>query len=118
MYQNKTIDREEPFFYTGDLKSGLMVQTSDGGRYISDYKMYISASDISLVKRKIKQKLEIPMGSCRDNPSSGSLGRILQSKGVSPQQLCYVIPLLVEEGFCTAVKKRGAIIIKHYKCRK
>lgn len=58
------------------------------------------------------------MGSCRDNPLPGSLGSILQSKGVSPQHLCYVIPLLVEEGFCTTDKERGAIIIRYSKRRK
>jgi hypothetical protein len=55
---------------------------------------------------------EMPMGACRDNPATDSIGSILRQKRKSPQMLCYVIPLLVEEGYCTYYKKTKAYHIK------
>ena len=115
MKQCKTIDRDEPFFYKGDLNSGLRVQTADNSGYINDAKIYISSEYITIAKRRIRRMLEIPMGSCRDNPAPDSLGRVMSNHKMSPQYLCYVIPLLIEIGFCTTVKERGAIIIKFLK---
>jgi hypothetical protein len=104
MKRCRTIDRDEPFYYKGDLKTGLVVQTADESGYLSDAKIYISAEEITTIKRKIRKRIEIPMGSCRDNPARGSLGHImLHNYKTSPQHLCYTIPLLVEEGFCITV---------------
>jgi len=66
---------------------------------------YLLLGDNSAIEH-IKRTGSIKMGACRDNPSKGSLGEILQSAGKSPQYLSYVLPLLGEKG-----KK----LISHYK---
>ena len=118
MKQCRTIDRGKLFFYEDDPMSGLIVQTADENGEKNDTKIHISANTITFIKRKIKTSFEIPMGSCRDNPAPGSLGHLLMHKNkTSPQILCYVIPLLVEKGFCTTVKEKRAIVIKLCKQR-
>ena len=68
---------------------------------------------IVAIKSEIKQKSPVLMGACRDNPSKYSIGESLRTQGYSPQNLSYVIPLLIEEGFCTANDKRPFVITKH-----
>lgn len=52
------------------------------------------------------------MGACRDNPSKNSIGEALKMQGYSPQNLSYVIPLLIEEGFCVANDQKPFVITK------
>lgn len=52
------------------------------------------------------------MGACRDNPSKYSIGESLREQSYSPQNLSYVIPLLIEEGFCVANDKKPFVITK------
>jgi hypothetical protein len=50
------------------------------------------------------------MGACRDNPNPYSLGATLLSHGHSPQNLSYVLPLLIEEGFCMVNAKKPFLV--------
>jgi hypothetical protein len=55
------------------------------------------------------------MGACRDNPPKGSIGAMLIRNRYSPQYLSYVIPLLIEEGFCKASESRPYKIMNQNK---
>lgn len=105
MAESKTVTRRA-FTYEGDLSQGLIV-------FAATTNLRISASVISFIKREIKKagKDAIAMGSCRDNPSPHSLGWKLKYEyepSQSPQLVCYVVPLLVEAGFCSVfISKTG-----------
>ena len=53
------------------------------------------------------------MGASRDNPPKGSLGYFITMEKQSPQQLSYLIPILIEEGFCDFRKDGKAFVILH-----
>jgi len=99
------------FYYDGDLTQGLTVHTCDKQGKVKDEGFYISSGTVAIIKKAITATREIPMGACRDNPAKDSIGNILRGEQKSPQALCYVIPLLNEEGFCTYFKKGNAYYI-------
>ncbi len=115
MRKSQTIDRRKPFYYEGDLAHGLVVRTSDhNGNANMSVNIYISSEEIKIIKNKIKGAGEILMGACRDNPAPNSLGHmLLYQHKKSPQHLSYVIPLLVEEGFCMTYKDGRSIVIRY-----
>ena len=51
------------------------------------------------------------MGASRDNPPKDSLGAVLKNEGQTPQQLSYLIPILIDDGFCYADKKGKAFMV-------
>jgi len=52
------------------------------------------------------------MGTSRTNPAKYSIGNTLKEEtGINPQSLSYVIPLLIEAGFCEVDKKTREIKI-------
>jgi hypothetical protein len=63
------------------------------------------------VREVIKSNLRILMGASRDNPPKNSLGFLIKKEKQSPQQLSYLIPILMDEGFCTFEKRGKAFII-------
>lgn len=96
----------KPFYYEGDVSHALTVHPTDKeGLHRSGGKVLIPAHGIDFIRAEIRKARIIPMGACRDNPSSGSLGDRLRERGKSPQWLSYVIPLLAEEGFCEFFKE-------------
>lgn len=92
------------FHYDGNLNSYLDIYTVNDNGIETGTKVRVDNDTILFIRNTIKQRGEIKMGACRDNPSSGSLGELLIRKGKSPQYLSYVLPLLEEAG-----------IIKHFK---
>ena len=111
MRQAQTVTGKR-FHYNGNLTNGLMVHTSDikGNMKAKGFRIYPDTIDI--IKKSIMASHEIPMGACRDNPSKDSIGIVLRLHHKSPQMLCYVIPILADEGFCTYYKKGNAYHIK------
>ena len=103
MKQSKTLSGIR-FNYEGSLDSYLTIY--------KNIKIKIPKKIIDVIKSEINQKSPILMGACRDNPSKNSIGESLKGKRYSPQNLSYVIPLLVEEGFCSSNIKRPFIITK------
>jgi len=103
------------FYYEGGLTHGLIVHTSDEQGRIKDNVMIpIAQGTVGIIKNEIRVAHEIAMGACRDNPSPGSLGhKLLRQHNRSPQNLSYVIPLLVEEGFCTTFKRGKGYIVRY-----
>lgn len=100
------------FYYDGDLSQGLTVRTCDKQEKMKAKGFYISARTVAIIKKAITTACEIPMGACRDNPAKDSIGNILRCQHKSPQTLCYVIPVLNEEGFCIYFKKGKTYYIK------
>jgi hypothetical protein len=61
------------FHYDGNLKTHLDIYTVDSNGIETGTKIRIDGDTISLIGETIKQRSEIKMGACRDNPSRGSL---------------------------------------------
>ena len=64
-------------------------------------------------KRHPEGAREIKMGASRDNPPKNSLGFFIKKEKQFPQQLSYLIPILIEEGFCDFRRDGKAFVIIH-----
>lgn len=95
------------FEYSGSLSEGLTLYFSSGHR------TRVSTDTIAIVRREITRRSPVAMGANRSPLVRDSVGETLQrDHGVSPQVLSYVLPLLIEEGFCTATRSKPEIITK------
>ena len=92
------------FQYSGSLDTGLIVHKNTD--------IHISVNIIQMITGEIERRSPVLMGACRDNPIRDSIGETLLNNGYSPQNLSYVIPLLIEEGFCKAGDRRPYKIIR------
>ena len=92
------------FQYSGSLGTGLVVHKNTD--------IYISVNIIQMIRGEIERRSPVLMGACRDNPTRDSIGETLLNNGYSPQNLSYVIPLLIEEGFCKASDRRPYKVIR------
>jgi hypothetical protein len=92
------------FQYSGSLDTGLIVH--------KNIDIYISRNIIQIIQGEIEKRSPVFMGACRDKPIRDSIGETLLNNGYSPQSLSYVIPLLIEEGFCRASDRRPYKIIR------
>ncbi len=102
------------FKYKGNLNEELIIYTSDeNGREQERFALVITPYTINLVKSVIMQKGKILMGASRDNPPQNSLGAVLKNERQTPQQLSYLIPILIESGFCEYSKKGKAFLINY-----
>ena len=97
------------FRFKGSLREELIVYPSDkDGQTQEKFALAITPYTIELVKSRIKEKREILMGASRDNPPKNSLGAMLKEDGQTPQQLCYLIPILLLAGYCRHAKEGAA----------
>ena len=92
------------FQYSGSLDTGLIVHKK--------IDIPISANIIQMIRGEIEKRSPVLMGACRDNPTRDSIGDILLNNRYSPQISSYVVPLLIEEGFCKASDRRPYKIIR------
>jgi hypothetical protein len=92
------------FQYSGSLDTGLIIH--------KNIDIHISTNIIQMIRGEIEKRSPVLMGACRDNPTRDSIGETLLNNGYSPQNLSYVIPLLIEEGFCEASDRRPYRIIR------
>ena len=92
------------FKYSGSLDTGPIVH--------KNIDIHISVNIIQMIRGEIERRSPVLMGACRDNPTRYSIGETLLNNGYSPQNLSYVIPLLIEEGFCKASDRRPYKIIR------
>jgi hypothetical protein len=92
------------FNYDGSVRTELIIYKK--------INIKIPKKIINAIRSEIEQKSPVLMGACRDNPSKYSIGESLRAQGFSPQNLSYVIPLLIEEEFCVANNKKPFIITK------
>ena len=100
------------FRFKGNLQEELIVYPSDKEGMEQDrFALAITPFTTNLVKAAIKERGEILMGASRDNPQKNSLGATLKKYGQTPQQLSYLIPILIEAGFCDYVRDGKAFKI-------
>ena len=94
------------FEYSGSLAEGLIVE-----REASTTR--IPPKAIQLIRQEIVGRSPVRMGATRDHPAKDSVGETLVRNGFQAQFMSYVLPLLVEEGYCSVRKEgRGFVIRK------
>lgn len=102
--QAKTLTGVE-FKYEGSLDTELTI-------YQNSSINKISKENIAAIKTEIEQRSPVLMGANRTNPSKHSIGESLMIQRYSPQSLSYVIPMLIEDGFCAVNNKKPFVITK------
>jgi hypothetical protein len=108
----------KPFRYKGVLPDEVIVYPSDKtGQPQERYALVITPYEINLVQELIRQHDRILVGASRDNPPKGSLGAFLKERGLTPQHLSYLIPLLEAAGVCTVSQDRRAFVVERRKLR-
>jgi len=104
------------FRFKGNVEEELIVYPSDkGGNRQDKSALVITPYIVNIVKSAIQQKGQIPMGASMDNPPPNSLGALLKKDGQTPRQLSYLVPILIDEGFCSFTKEGNAFIVRHKK---
>lgn len=113
MKKLRTLNRKS-FKYKSCDRGELIIYPSDKrGNEQEKFALAITPYTVNLIKSAIKRKRQIFMGASRDNPPEDSLGALLKNERQTPQQLSYLIPILINEGFCEYTKKGKAFIIKY-----
>jgi hypothetical protein len=96
-----------PFEYSGSLQSGLVIRFASGG------KLAIDRDTIDIIRQEIVQRSPVLMGASRKPLVQNSVGEALKVRyRKSPQLMSYVLPLLVEAGFCKVSVKKPFLIEK------
>lgn len=97
------------FKYKGTLSTGIAVHFGDAG---ADW--VIPPEIIQVIKDEIVKRSPVLMGASRRPLVKNSIGETLYKEhSFSPMAMTYVLPLLVEAGFCTVETKRPFLI--HHK---
>jgi hypothetical protein len=102
-FQCKTYPDKELIVYPSDDQGNLQEKSA----------IVITLFTQDLVKEAIKSSGKILMGASRDTPPKSSLGFLIKEEKQSPQQLSYLIPILIDEGFCTFERVGKAFVIKY-----
>jgi len=105
MSTGKTV-RGKRFKYRGTLATGIAIDFGDSG---ADW--VIPAEIIDIIKSEITERSPVRMGASRKPLIKDSVGETLyREHGFSPAAMTYVLPLLVDEGFCTVDAERPYMI--------
>ena len=102
------------FQYKKHPDGDIIVYTADRNRELQERSaIVITPYTVDLVTNAIERHKEILMGASRDNPPWNSLGALLKREKQSPQQLSYLIPILIEAGICEYRRDGRAFIVIH-----
>jgi hypothetical protein len=94
------------FEYSGSLATGLIVAFKSSA-------LKVTPQIVKLIRHEITTRSPVLMGANRQPLVANSVGETLYEKhGISPQVMSYVLPLLIEEGFCTASDRKPFVIHK------
>ena len=94
------------FKYRGTLAAGISIDFGDTG---ADW--VLPAEIIKIIKSEITKRSPVRMGASRKPLLKDSVGETLyREHGFSPAAMTYVVPLLVETGFCTVAAERPFLI--------
>lgn len=105
MAMSKTVMGKR-FKYHGTLERGIAIDFGDTG---ADW--VIPAEIISVIKDEITKRSPVLMGASRKPLLKNSVGETLyREHDFSPAAMTYVLPLLVEAGFCTVESERPYLI--------
>ena len=92
------------FSYSGSLTRGLTVE-------FDKIDLKISPEIIQIIRNEISKRSPVKMGANRKPLVADSVGETLYANHhVSPQVMSYVLPLLIEEGFCTVTEGKPFVI--------
>lgn len=92
------------FDYSGSLATGLVVVFRNSA-------MKITPETIRIIRDEITKRSPVLMGANRKPLVADSVGETLWLKHrTTPQAMSYVLPLLVEEGFCTVSDRKPFVI--------
>jgi hypothetical protein len=106
MHQGTTI-MGRPFHYSGSLEEGPTVF------FKPPTKKRITPEIIRVIRAEITSRSPVLMGANRNPLVPDSVGETLSlERHESPQVMSYVVPLLVEEGFCTVSGRKPFVIHK------
>jgi len=95
----------KPFEYMGTLATGITVFLAPPS------KLEIKREIIQIIREEITNRSPVRMGACRQPLVKDSVGETLSVKhGTTPQVMSYVVPLLVDEGFCTVSAQKPFVI--------
>jgi hypothetical protein len=95
-----------PFDYSGSLATGLVVSFRNSATATK-----ISPETIRIIRNEIAKRSPVLMGANRKPLVADSVGEMLWLKHrTSPQVMSYVLPLLIEEGFCTVSDRKPFVI--------
>lgn len=73
--------------------------------------MEITPEIVRIIREEITKRSPVLMGASRHPLIRDSVGETLSVKyGESPQVISYVLPLLIEEGFCTVSDGKPFVI--------
>ena len=102
------------FQYKRHPDGDIIVYTADrNGELQEKSAIVITTYTVDLVTNAIEKYKEIVMGASRDKPPANSLGALLKKEKQSPQQLSYLIPILIEAGICEYRRDGRAFIVIH-----
>lgn len=105
MKRSKTV-MGKAFEYQGSLEQGISVHFSDSG---ADWQ--IPREIVDIIKIEIAERSPVLMGASRKPLVKDSVGETLfREHGFSPQAMSYVLPLLIESGYCTISPARPYLI--------
>jgi len=92
------------FDYSGSLATGLIVSFKNSA-------MKITYQTITIIRNEITKRSPVLMGANRKPLVADSVGETLWLEHrTTPQVMSYVLPLLVEEGFCTVSDRKPFVI--------
>jgi hypothetical protein len=95
------------FEYSGSLAIGLTISFKSST-------LKIKPEVIRIIRHEITTRSPVLMGANRKPLVANSVGETLYEKhGISPQVMSYALPLLIEEGFCTASDRKPFVIHKN-----
>lgn len=95
----------QPFEYSGTLTTGITVF------FKPPHKKMIAREIVRIIRDEITKRSPVLMGASRKPLVKDSVGETLSVKhGESPQVISYVLPLLIEEGFCTVSNGKPFVI--------
>ena len=92
------------FDYSGSLAAGLVVSFRNSA-------MKITPETVRIIRDEITKRSPVLMGANRKPLVADSVGETLWLQHrTTPQVMSYVLPLLVEEGFCTVSDRKPFVI--------
>jgi len=92
------------FDYSGSLTTGLVVSFKNSATKITP-------EIITIIRGEIEKRSPVLMGANRKPLVADSVGETLWLKHrTTPRVMSYVLPLLVQEGFCTVSDRKPFVI--------
>jgi hypothetical protein len=95
----------KPFRYSGSLSTGLTIYFKPPAT------KHITLAIVQVIREEITSRSPVLMGANRNPLVADSVGETLCLRyNESPQIMSYVLPLLIDEGFCTVSDQKPFVI--------